>query len=100
MSLFNFRKGKTTEITIDLLIQKLSWIFLHLDSQNVKELDGEGTNLTGSWDFVNVTAINNLITNTVSDHDHNIPDGTVLNVSGGGTVTFNEDGEHSHDVTV
>ena len=100
MSSFKNKKGYNTENTIDLLLNHLAWLFKNLDSQNVKRLDGNETALTGTWDFTNCDGIDNLITSTSAKHDHNIPNGTVLMVSGGGTVTFQDDGDHSHDVEV
>lgn len=47
--------------------------------------------------FNNAT-VQGLTTTINGSHNHGIPDGTVLLVSGGGTVTFRQSGDHAHNV--
>lgn len=49
--------------------------------------------------FQSGSTIQGLKTDTVADHNHGIPSGTVLATAGGGTVTFVSSGGHSHNVT-
>lgn len=49
--------------------------------------------------YVDTKATAGASTSSVSNHNHGIPDGTVLMVDGGGTVTFVASGGHSHTQT-
>jgi hypothetical protein len=51
----------------------------------------------GTWDF-SASSVSGLTTDTYPNHNHGIPDGTVLAVDGGGTVTWAESGSHAHNV--
>lgn len=46
--------------------------------------------------MMNSKANKNVATSTVGDHNHGIPPGTQLLVAGGGTVTWQASGAHSH----
>lgn len=64
----------------------------------------------GSWDFNSATILN-LVTDSAGSHshgsatgsygghDHGIPNGTVLMVDGGGTVTFSSVSDHWHSIS-
>jgi hypothetical protein len=71
---------------------------------------GATTQPQGTWDFQGST-ISNLLTSSngahdhggatggFGAHDHGIPSGTVLMVSGGGTVTFTSESNHWHSIS-
>lgn len=52
--------------------------------------------LFGTWNFTGAT-VSNLITDTESDHNHGIPNGTVLTTATG-SITWVASGGHSHTV--
>lgn len=57
---------------------------------------GNGRNLGAELDEKAVAGIS---TNPSGGHNHGIPDGTVLQTAGGGTVTFRAAGTHTHQQT-
>lgn len=65
-------------------------------ANTVNLLDRDGNTLSTVTLNINKTTSSH----TQPDHNHGIPDGTVLMVDGGGTVTFTASGGFSHDHTV
>ena len=63
-------------------------------------LAGKTVEVVGTWDFDTQTpTITGLNAASAGTHNHGIPNGTVLAVDGGGTVTFSESGAHTHTVS-
>ncbi len=116
---YNFTTVPGTDITIfpgaDLLLKAVnnvrlqSWAKLYSDV-DAEDLQTALDNLTTSINDLSTTV--DVLTTTVAGkatlgnptstdglHNHGVPDGTVLMVNGGGTVTFSQSGSHSHTET-
>ena len=82
-----------------LLLSGNNAININAPTINIGNSPGN-TYAAGTWDFTGATTVTGLVNSTQADHNHGIPDGTVLAKDGGGTVTFSASGSHSHTINV
>lgn len=70
------------------------------DGQSLQSaLNNLSSSISSLSSAISSKATSGASTSSVGNHNHGIPDGTVLMVDGGGTVTFVSSGGHSHTQT-